>query len=311
MRLGLTKFRTINDAYSAVLQQILTSGSVCAPRGHTTRELLGVGFTVIDPRYRLLTLQERNWRFPIALGEFAWHLAGSDDIDFISYYITAWRKLADDPRRVLGSCYGWRLFSADGSAWLKLENLLKSDPDSRRAIVHFDPGQRNLDQGVRDASCASSIQFFNRDGCLDCHLVMRSNDAYLGLPYDFFVFSMLHELLAVRLGVQLGEFSLFSGSMHLYEGHLACATRIVEEHAVAPSNAKVGRMPAMVDPNGVANFLAAERTIRIGKENPTSVEHGSYWGDLIAVLADFANRSRGAAHVRPQTPIPSPYLEVL
>ena len=46
---------------------------------------------------------------------------------------------------------------------------------------------------------------------------MRSNDAYFGLPHDLFCFSMLQEMVAVKLGIGLGKYTHICSSLHIYE----------------------------------------------------------------------------------------------
>jgi hypothetical protein len=53
---------------------------------------------------------------------------------------------------------------------------------------------------------------------------MRSNDVFLGVPYDVFSFTMLQEYIAMRTGFQLGSYFHNAGSFHLYERHYNAAT---------------------------------------------------------------------------------------
>ena len=46
---------------------------------------------------------------------------------------------------------------------------------------------------------------------------MRSNDAFLGLPHDVFCFTMLQEIVARTLSIEVGNYKHVVGSLHLYE----------------------------------------------------------------------------------------------
>ena len=46
---------------------------------------------------------------------------------------------------------------------------------------------------------------------------MRSNDVFRGLPHDLFCFTMLQELIARSVGVELGSYHHMVGSLHMYE----------------------------------------------------------------------------------------------
>lgn len=49
---------------------------------------------------------------------------------------------------------------------------------------------------------------------------MRSNDVYLGLPYNLVQFSALQEIVAGWLGIEVGSYHHFTDSLHVYEKDL-------------------------------------------------------------------------------------------
>jgi thymidylate synthase len=97
-----------------------------------------------------------------------------------------------------------------------LISLLQKRPASRRAALQIYDA-RDLAQEHKDVPCTCTLQFFVRDGRLEMATYMRSNDAYLGLPHDVFAFTMLQELVARSLGVEVGVYRHMVGSLHLYE----------------------------------------------------------------------------------------------
>jgi len=46
---------------------------------------------------------------------------------------------------------------------------------------------------------------------------MRSNDIFLGLPYNFVQFSAMQEILAGWLGLKMGAYDHISDSLHVYD----------------------------------------------------------------------------------------------
>ena len=46
---------------------------------------------------------------------------------------------------------------------------------------------------------------------------MRSNDIYLGFPYDVFVFTMIQRYVAGAIDMEVGPYHHHVGSMHLYD----------------------------------------------------------------------------------------------
>ena len=60
---------------------------------------------------------------------------------------------------------------------------------------------------------------------------MRGQDVWIGLPYDLFFYTVLHELVAGWLGAELGEFHHQVGSLHIYESHLDDAEQLTSLNA--------------------------------------------------------------------------------
>ncbi|MDQ3153581.1 MAG: thymidylate synthase [Actinomycetota bacterium] len=89
-------------------------------------------------------------------------------------------------------------------------------------IQLFDP-ERDT-RGHRDVPCTLGYRFFLCGGRLHMHTTIRSQDLWLGFPYDVFAATLLQELLAGWLGIELGEYHHHVDSLHLYEKHAKAAT---------------------------------------------------------------------------------------
>jgi thymidylate synthase len=218
------------------------NGQETAPRGQKTREVLGVQVRVEDLLQNVLVhpVRDLNYRFLVA--EWLWIMAGRDDVETLAKYNGEMRKFSDNGRYLAGA-YGPRLRSAfvlkpDGTTWAKCEDQLtwcvqklREDPDSRQAVATIwtpCPGQS------KDVPCTVSVQFllrqetpFYESGRLHAIWTMRSSDAWLGFPYDFFTFSMITNCVAGELGAKPGSLIMNLGSSHLYEEHWAKATELI------------------------------------------------------------------------------------
>jgi thymidylate synthase len=188
-------------------------------------EDLGFSARIENPRDRLVTMPGRKWDLFYALGEFLWYVSGSNDLSMISHYAPSYTKFSDDGKTLYGA-YGTRMFSfsdvdrgifANETPYESVIRKLKSDPDSRQAILLL---WNNEDMNIKktsDLPCTVYLQFFIRDGKLNLITNMRSNDVWLGATNDIFCFTMLQEMVASELGIELGFYQHNAGSLHVYQ----------------------------------------------------------------------------------------------
>jgi thymidylate synthase len=111
---------------------------------------------------------------------------------------------------------------------------------------------------------------------------MRSNDVYRGFPHDVFAFTFIQEVMARTLNLEVGNYSHFVGSLHLYDCDQRAAREYLNEGFQTPIS-----MPSMPggDPWGsLAWLLAAERAIRLDQQEPSASGIDSYWLDLARLL---------------------------
>ncbi len=286
-------FDSMDEAQCWILATLLDNGRRVAPRGHDTIELSPMSFCLRKPRRRFLSLAERRWSLPLAIGEFCWHASGSNDVDFIGFYANRWREFSADRRTISGSCYGRSLFRPDPCGvrnWDRLISLLRSDPDTRRAIVYFGRSDHLQRVDSVDVACASSVQFLMRERQLDAVVHMRSNDAVWGLPYDVFLFTMLQELLAVELEAEIGVYHHMAGSMHIYSRHVPLAKRVRNARASLQEE-----MPRAERVDQLPLFLRGENAIRCGRTSHPAGLH-PFWIEMLEVLAWYSRRRSARGH---------------
>ena len=210
-------------------------------------------------------------------------LSGANELEFIEYYIPKYREFAEDG--ILFGAYGPRLLGMRGII-NQLENiisLLKRKPSSRQAVVQlFDT--EDIVEKHKDVPCTSTIQFLLRSDRLETITSMRSNDVYLGLPHDVFCFTMIQEIVARRLGVELGAYRHFVGSLHLYDRDNAAASSYLEE-GWQPTTEYMPSMPSGDPTAQLRRFLIAESNIRLGRPfHLNEMGLNNYWADLIRLL---------------------------
>lgn len=285
----MNRFNHINDILKDVAQLCINDGIITSPRGMPTSEIIGHSFSLDNPRARLVGFPDRRWSLPLAIGEFCWHMRGDNSIEALSYYADAWSSFSDDGITVRGSCYGNKAFSRNhgDSSWDRCKLLLSSDPETRRAIITFD-FLDGSDLYTKDKSCLTTMQFFIREDRLSLVASMRSNDIYLGLPYDVFLFTMMQEVMALELGVDVGVYTHFVGSLHVYERNIAAISSQYNQERTRSA------MPKMTDLDQLPDFLSAECAIREGMEIKFNA-FAPYWATLLQHLTTFNERRIRAA----------------
>lgn len=272
---------TLDDLLHELLGHLLENGKVIHPTKGEALELVGAAIELTDPRARVSRSHKRSRIFS-ALGELLWYMSGSDNVDFVKYYISIYPDFAVDGR--VEGAYGPRLFGPQH----RLEDiiqLLRRKPDSRQAVAQIFAHDDLTN--VKDVPCTTNLQFFIREGRLDMVTSMRSNDAYLGLPHDIFAFTMIQEMVAIRLGIELGTYKHFVGSLHLYARNIDDARTFLDEgwHQSTP----MPSMPNAAMEDGVERLRVAEVALRTESDDMPVLEDlgGDYWDDLIRLLLAY------------------------
>lgn len=273
---------SLDDLLLKVYKLILGRGTAIKPSKGPAKEISGVLLKLSAPRVRLSRTESRGRLFS-CLGELLWILAGSNRVDFIQHYIQGYDEFSDDKKTIFGA-YGPRLFGKSPNDQVpRVIKFLKDKCESRQAVLQLFDRTDTLEPH-RDIPCTCTLQFLVRGNRLHMLTTMRSNDAWLGLPHDVFTFTMLQELVARSLGVELGEYKHAVGSLHLYDVDRDSATQFLDEGWQL-------RRPMPPMPHGdpwaaVKRLVAFERKVRTGQgglPDPYDIME-PYWADLATLL---------------------------
>jgi thymidylate synthase len=204
-----------------LLASILHLGDRTAPRGKPIIELMGMTIHLEDITKNIIVHPERNLNYRFMIAEWIWIALGRKDLKALTKYNSKMSEFSDDGVTLAGA-YGPRLFPQ----WPGVLTRLVRDHRTRQAVaVIYRPGDALVES--KDIPCTLSLQFLLRDQKLNCIATMRSSDAWLGIPYDVFSFSMLTAGLAGELGVLPGWLKINIGSSHLYEEHEQQARKVL------------------------------------------------------------------------------------
>lgn len=187
-----------------------------------TRELLHVCFTIQAPRQRWVISREPPMSPAFAIAEVVWILNGRNDSAFLNYWNPKLPEFAGYGSTYHGA-YGFRLrhhfkFDQLDQAY----QALKNNPDGRQIVLQiWDPNTDFPNEEgqpvAEDIPCNVCALLKVRNGKLEWLQIMRSNDLYRGLTYNFVQFTYLQEIMAGWLGLGLGAYNQISDSLHIYQ----------------------------------------------------------------------------------------------
>ena len=273
---------SVDDLMRAAFSNIREKGeTVVASRG-STKELFGVMLELTAPLVRV-SRTEMKGRLYSALGELLWYLSGSNELGFIDYYLKGGYEAEPGTNAVWGA-YGPRLLNMRGSINQidQIKELLLSKRTSRQAVIQlFDAADIATER--KDVPCTCTLQFTIRKTGLDLLVSMRSNDAYRGLPHDIFAFTMIQELMARDLGLNIGRYKHAAGSLHLYDELNGKVSDFLDEgwHEPIP----MPEMPEGSQWSQIQVVLSAEAQIRAGHDlDVKTLGLNSYWADIVRLL---------------------------
>lgn len=220
-----------NFEWLSELSWVLNKGNSVAPRGQVTKEALQQT-AIVNMRRPVVTLEERKLSTKFLGGEAYWILSGDNRVETIAPYNKNIVNYSDDGQTFFGA-YGPRIMSQLDY----VVDKLKHDADTRQAVLTI---WRENPPETKDVPCTVAVHFMIRDHKLNCHVYMRSNDLWLGFPYDIFNFSMLSHLVCCRLNafvvenggviIEPGMLYHTASSRHIYEQHFEQAEKLTKQY---------------------------------------------------------------------------------
>lgn len=211
---------TANDVWKSIYESLRVS-SVVGSRAGDTREILHAAISIDDPVQKWISFRNPPISIAYALAELIYILNGSDDASVINYWNEALPRYAGTYKNYPGA-YGNRLINHYKINQIeKVYETLKAHPDSRQAVmIIWDPREDlPIDNGEprnKDIPCNICSMIKVRDEKLEWTQIMRSNDIFLGLPYNIIQFTSIQEIIASWLGIKVGSYNHISDSLHLY-----------------------------------------------------------------------------------------------
>jgi thymidylate synthase len=234
--------------YHDLLKYILEHGEDVSDRtGVGTRTVFGYQMRFdLSAGFPAITTKKLAWKSVVS--ELLWFLEGSTDERRLAELLygkdrtelvgrsTIWTANADNQGKALGYAnnefikelgpvYGaqWRRFNyynnpiAGEDQIIGIINQLKNQQDSRRIILSAWNPTVLEDQALPPCHYAFQLRVHNDK--LSGMLIMRSNDVFLGAPFNIASYALLIHILAREIGLRVGELIYSIGDAHIYHNH--------------------------------------------------------------------------------------------
>jgi thymidylate synthase len=265
--------------YNDILKEIMEKGIDRTGRNAVTRALFAkqMRFNLEDGFPAVTT---KKLAFNAVKSELLWFLEGSSDENRLKElngtektiwtanaeadYWTPKAKFSGDLGRIYGVQWrSWR--KPDGTTIDQIKTViekLKKDPSDRRLIVTaWNPGE--LDE-MALPPCHIIFQFFAANGKLSLHMMQRSCDMFLGVPFNIASYSLLLAMVAQVTGFTPHECILTLNDAHIYHEHFdAVKEQISREPMESP---KLWLNPEITD---IDKFTMDDMKLVDYKHHPT------------------------------------------
>lgn len=229
--------------YLSLAQKVLQEGEKRICRNGETSSLFGENLTFnLQEGFPLLTTKKMFFRGIVE--ELLFFVRGDTDTKLLEEKgVNIWkgnteRKFLDSlgkterPDGIMGPMYGyqWRHFGAKycqktgkplekGIDQLKnVIDTIRKDPASRRILLtDFNPAQAG--EGVLYPCHSIVVQFYVSGEFLDMYCYNRSQDLFLGTPFNIASSALLLTLIAEICNLKPRKLQMGMGDVHIYSGH--------------------------------------------------------------------------------------------
>lgn len=235
--------------YHDLLKKVLTTGEIRTDRtGVGTIAIFGEQLRFdLQAGFPIVTTRKINWN--VVTTELAWFLRGDDNIKYLNERgVHIWDSWAD-ANGSLNKIYGWQWVNWGNQIATTYHNLI-NNPFSRRHLISawnvVDIPEMAL------APCHVFMQFNVRNKkILDLQVYVRSNDLFIGMPYNVAEYALLCHLFAHWTGMRVGELVYTIGDAHIYQNHMDQAELLLTRKPYALPTLKLldEQWPLTFDPD--------------------------------------------------------------
>lgn len=234
--MNIVSGKNIKEVFYGLLKKIVDEGHTFTTLHGRIKEITSVLIEIENPRERCYIIPHRYNNIFATMAETMWVMGGRDDIKFLQRYLKRAGDFSEDGVTWSGA-YGKRLQNWYGIN--QIEELYREATKNKYAIysrrlvaILYDP-QRDFRDKLLDCPCNNWIQFIvTPENKLDMQVSLRANDIIWGFSgINQFEWSVFQEMFANWLGVEVGKYYQFVGSMDLFSRHFKRAQNILQAKA--------------------------------------------------------------------------------
>lgn len=245
----------IDSLYLKLCKNIIENGKERIDRTGTGTVSIFGSQIHYDASYYIPLLTTKNVPWKHVIEELLWFIRGDTDSKILNKKgVKIWNGntsrsfldsngLYDYPEGILGAGYSWQWrffggeYSTDFSDTSKIdrsliggfdqlkyiENELKTNPYSRRILMCYwnPPDFKKTALLPCHYSCQFYVEKSGSDNILNCLFNMRSNDIFLGHPFNIASYAILTYILALRCNMVPGKIIYTGGDVHIYKNHFS------------------------------------------------------------------------------------------
>jgi thymidylate synthase len=219
--------------------------------------LFGRSFFVdLRKEFPMLTTKKVWWGFVVE--ELLWFLSGSTNVNNLPYNMRhLWKPWCTDEDGDLGPIYGAQFRciptyeqviqrDAGNDQILELVSGLIDDPHSRRHVMST-WNYSDLNRMGLSPCHGTVIQFFIEDSWLDLSTYQRSQDVFLGGPFNIPSYSLLMYIIGGIIGKTPRYLNYHLGDAHLYHNHRHAALEQLERSPMSGPQLQISKRPTFED----------------------------------------------------------------
>lgn len=223
--------------------ELFDAGRTTQPsRAGQTIELLHTAIVISNPRERWVRSRRPPINPAFGIVEAIWILTGRSDSKLVNHWNPQLPKFAGTGQEYHGA-YGRRLRSSFGLDQIQRAiDSLEHNPVTRQVVLQIWSAELDAphESGLPrrdDIPCNVSSLLKVRDNRLYWLQLLRSNDLLRGTPYNVIQFTVLQEFVAGCLGLDMGQYTQISDSLHVYVSDLRSFGARRSQQRGAPTSA--------------------------------------------------------------------------